>query len=914
MLDKILLVEDDVSTSNYIYHKLEQLDCDVLAKTNNGAEAIKMAKDLKPNLILLDINLPDETDGIETASQILSFLDVPVVYITANSDKKTIKRLMKAEPNAFIIKPFDDKILRSAIDIAVYRHQVKKELLETKEMLRTTIESIDDILITFDRNGFLTYVHKNHKNDIPFIISSEPILKHYTEVLSQQIVKKLDVCFDDLLRTKNVQEFEVELKENNTQKWYYAKASLRYGIDNKILGITLLVSDVSKQKKIEKELIQYSEKLSEVQELAQLGTCEIDFLGNNKLTHNGIFFKILDIDDFIEIKTFDDQKILNAIHSEDKEKYIKCYKDAFSKKSEKFSISYRITDKSNNVKHIHSVNKVEYDNHENPAILLITIQDVSWQKHNQEYWKDSFNERKTAEIKQQFFSNVSFQLRTPLTEILGMTDLLSNTELDIKQNEFLLTIRNSTEKLINMIGDILDVSKIKAGKMNLNPVAYDIRKNVENIASSLQKYADEKNLELKYFIDDKIPEMLYVDDKRVNQVICNLLLNGLKFTSEGSVSINAKVDTIEEEDLIIYVEVQDTGVGIRKEDQPYLFEAFQKTSLGAISSSLGSGLGLYICKNLVDLLEGEIDLESEYGKGSTFWFKFKTKKYTGSLKDKSDEIQQETVSDDLNLSVLLVEDNEENQKVLSVMLESIGCQVKVASNGKEALELYQETVVNAFSIFENVSYDLIIMDMYMPTMNGVDATEKMRKKYDELPPIIGLSASILDENTENFEELGFDDYLVKPLEINTLAKKLSYWKKMINNKNVKTGLISDESFIASLENSAVLNESTINNIIKRSGCDVNNINNLLNSFIEDMDNYYHEIVNAIQNDDLQSVKQVIVAIKGLSATIGASHVHEISKRMEYYAEEENYEHLKDLFPVMVDKYKIFKQHFENKYL
>ncbi len=911
MLNKILLVEDETSTSNYIYHKLEQLDCDVLAKASNNKDAIRMARELKPNLILMDIFLEGETDGIDTASQILSFLDVPVVFITERSDEDTIKRLMRIEPNAFIIKPFDERILRSAINIAIYRHQTKKELLQAKEMLRTTLESIDDIIISFDNEGHLTYIHSNQR--IPFFTSGNQLQKHYNEVFPNYLVSLLDVCFDNVMKTKKVQEFEFEMQIKNSVRWFQAKASLRKDATGKAIGVTLLVGDISKQKKLEKELKGYSEKLKEAHEVTQLGTCVIDF-SKNTFTHNGIFFELLDIEDYDDIKSHDDEKILRSIYYEDKIRYVDYHKDVFKKNVRKFSIDFRIVDKRKNIRYIHSVGKVDYDMNNNPAFMLLTIQDVSWQKQSQQLWKDLFTARKAAEIKQQFFTNVSYQLRTPLTEIIGMTELLNTTDLKPHQKKYLSTLRNSSETLINMISDILDVSRIEAAKMDLYPVEYDIRKDIEKIFKESQHIAEEKQIELKYTVDSKLPDILLVDQKRVNQIIINLMSNALKFTSEGSVIIRVMHVSKKGKEFTIRVEVEDTGVGIRKEDHADLFNAFQQTYHKRKRSSLGSGLGLYICKNLVNLLGGEIGLDSETGHGSTFWFTFKARECKGSVDTKRPVITKESVPKELDISVLLVEDKEENQKVLSLMLECIGCNVEVASNGKEAIELYQESIVNAFGIFGNTEYDIIIMDMYMPVMDGIAATHELRENFDEPPPIIGLSASVLDCKTKVYEELGFDDYLTKPVEIEILAKKLFYWKNKRKKQLAKKTVVSDEMFIRNIEKYPLINEHTINNIIKNIGGDALNVKKLINSFNEDMDDYYQRFVKAFKNNDKKVLKKIIMDVKGLSAIIGAIQVYEVTKKMEYHAEEENFDQVKKLFRIMINKYRIFKNYVVKRYL
>ncbi len=905
MSNKILLVEDEKSTANYIYHKLEQLECDVMAKASTSQDAIKLAKDLKPNLILLDIKLGDEVDGIDTASQILSFLDVPVVYITSHSDEDTIKRLMKVEPNAFIIKPFDERILRSAIDIAVYRHQVKKDLLEIKELLRTTIESIDDILISFDCKGIIRYVNSSNQRNIPFLINDKWISKHYNKVFHDKFIKLLDVSFDNLLKTGKLQEFNLE----SDKSWYHCKAFIKKNIDNKYIGVTLLISDITPPKKTEQGLVVNKEKLTEAQELAKLGTCEIDFT-QNKLFHNNIFFQLLEIDDCKDINSLDNKKILDIIHPEDKKRYIDYYKDIFDKKNKKLSIDCRIINKDKKIRYMHLAGRVVYDKSENPLSMLLTLQDISWKEHEKEFRKNLFAQEKIAEIKKQFFDDVSYHLKTPLTEIVGTIGLLGKTELSEEQAQLLNTLKDSSETLINTINDISDITKIQTGKIALAPSAYNIRKDLERIIGKMQWCADKKNIIINSYVDDKVPASIYVDSKRVNQVIYNLVSNAIKFTKDGSVDIKILIDSGKGKELTLKIAVKDTGIGISNEDLPFLFKSLHEKLAYSKKCSLGPGLGLYICKNITNVLGGNIKVDSVLGEGSTFWFTFKAQQYKESNLVKDTSISQETIPNDLDMSVLLVEDKDDNQKVLSMMLESIGCQVKVASNGKEAIKIYQETVINAFDIFDNIKCDIIIMDIYMPVMNGIEATKELKDKYDELPPIIGMTTRDLKDNLEEHEKSDFDDYLNKPITIKRLAEKLFYWKNKKRYK--KPGILSDESFTVYVENYPVANDKTINKIIGHLGNI--SIKDFFNSFNEDMDNYYNKALKAFNNDDYTQIKYIVTTIKGLSASIGASQIHEISKRMQFFAEENDFEKVKELFSLLADKYIEFKKHIEKKYI
>ncbi len=919
MLNKILLVEDQLSTSNYTYQILEKLDCKIMAQASSSQEAIQLAKDLKPNLVLLDINLKDRDDGIETASEILSFIDIPIVYITSKSDENTIRRIKEAEPNAFIIKPFDEKILKSALEIAVYRHQVKKELLKTKELLRSTIESIDDTLISFDIKGNIEYLHTNDFKNIPFIISESPLKKNFQDVFSKKISKLLSISFNNLFKTQKAQSFEFELKSKNTSRWYLSKASLRKDPDtNESVGVTLLVTNITAQKNMEKELIRNSEKLAEAQEVAQLGSCEINFK-KNTLSHNDIFFELLDIEDYEEIISYNDRRIINTIHPDDKTRYLKSLKEAFSKKNENFSMDFRIIDKKNNIRYIHFVSKIFYSKYSEPNIILITIQDVSWQKESQKLWKDIFTMRKSAEIKEEFFQNTSHQLKTPLTDIVGILDLLNNTELNEQQKQYIATLKESSGTIINMINDILDVSKIEAGKMKLNYEKYNIRKNVKNIINNVSHIAKEKNITVNYDIDETIPDFIIIDGKRVNQVISNLLSNGLNYTNKGHVTIRIKAEESNDEHVIIYCEIKDTGIGIIKKDHKNLFKAFQKSNKTE-NSSIGSGIGLYICKNIVNLLGGDIGVESEKKKGSTFWFTFKAEKHNENHELNEPEIHNNEYKDtinknELNLSVLLVEDKKDNQKVLTMMLESLGCKVTIAPDGQKALELYQENVINAFNIFGNVEYDLILMDLFMPVMDGVSATKEFRSKYKELPPIIGISAHDIDKSFQELHKLDFDDFITKPISVSSLENLLYKWKNRVNKNNDSNISGTEDIFIENLDNKVpIVNENTMNNILKQADGNVVKIRNVLNSFIKDMDDHYEKFNNALKNNEQEAIKNIILTVKGISATIGASRVHEISIRIEKYVTQNQLDQAKKLFKIMIEKYNEFKKYVDKIYL
>lgn len=399
---------------------------------------------------------------------------------------------------------------------------------------------------------------------------------------------------------------------------------------------------------------------------------------------------------------------------------------------------------------------------------LISLIDVTEQKNIQKLQQEIFVARQSNQFKQNFLANMSHEIRTPLTGIMGMADLLSNTKLDDQQQDYLNTIKHSSENLKEIIDIILDYSKIEAGKAQLKKRNFSVKsllKNAEKLFNSICK----KDIEFETYISPSIPEYINTDQNRVNQIINNLLSNAVKNTNEGKIIINAylespeqssKLNTIDEE-AIIKIVVEDTGIGVNPDMRDFLFEPFSQIEQKDIRHFEGAGLGLAICKELTCLLGGQIDLESEPGKGSKFWFTFKAEV---AKNDESNSIKSKQENNIRPLNILFVEDKRVTQKVILLMLESQGHKVKVLNNGKEALEK-----------FEPGKYDIILMDIQMPVMDGITATKKLKEKHKDLPPIVGLSANAFEGDRRKYINQGMDEYLTKPLnidELNSLIKEL----------------------------------------------------------------------------------------------------------------------------------------------
>ena len=369
-----------------------------------------------------------------------------------------------------------------------------------------------------------------------------------------------------------------------------------------------------------------------------------------------------------------------------------------------------------------------------------------------------------AKLKSDFFASMSHEIRTPLNGIIGLVDLLIESKINHEQKHYLKTIKGSSDDLLNVINDVLDLSKIESDKLELNPKKTSLSEFAKRMITLFSEKANSKKLHLDLTLDSNLPKHVNIDEHRLSQIISNLLSNAIKFTESGSVNLSINALEAKKGSTLLEFKIRDTGIGIPKEKQELIFQKYNQitSSINYLSTQSGTGLGLSIAKKLTELMNGNIGLESEDSKGSTFWIKIEVP--VGDQENTIENISINTNIEKYNFNVLLVDDRDTNLKVASLMLKKLGCDVETAVNGKIAIKKYEKNPTK---------YDLIIMDIQMPVMDGIDATKELRKKYpNDLAPIYGLSAQIPENLQKPPEELGFDYYLTKPLNLNTLQNSL----------------------------------------------------------------------------------------------------------------------------------------------
>ncbi|OIQ26296.1 response regulator [uncultured Vibrio sp.] len=394
-------------------------------------------------------------------------------------------------------------------------------------------------------------------------------------------------------------------------------------------------------------------------------------------------------------------------------------------------------------------------------------------------YKDLKSARQEAEdaceSKGRFLASMSHEIRTPMNGVLGILSLLEETPLNKQQKHLLKTATTSGEFLLSVINDILDFTRMESNTLLLENKPFNFRECVESVMDSFSSGAKHKDLILHCFIEGNVPSMVKGDVNRVRQILHNLIGNALKFTSEGSITVKVEATT-ENNQCQLQCSVTDTGVGIKEQALSYLFEEFTMVDQTYSRSQEGSGLGLAICKRLCILMDGNIEVASEYGQGSTFSFNI-TLALSDELITKNAPSKPVLSEHLLDARILVAEDNKANQLVIKNMFLNAGLDVDLADNGKMAIDM-----------LTNYSYDLVFMDISMPEMDGIEATQKIRAMDDDSIknlPIIALTAHALTGDKENFIAAGMSDYLSKPVRLSQLIEKIHLFLSD-NDKNLES--------------------------------------------------------------------------------------------------------------------------------
>lgn len=491
------------------------------------------------------------------------------------------------------------------------------------------------------------------------------------------------------------------------------------------------------------------------------------------------------------------------------------------------------------------------------------------------------------ENKTYFLTNVSHEIRTPVNAVLGMNEMILRESKEDQIRRYAREIRTSGRTLLALIDDILDSTKLETGEMKIEPVEFDITDSVNDVVNLNAFRAKEKGLEFHTDFDPTTPRLLYGDEIRFKQILANLLHNAVKYTKEGCVDVSLGYEKQDETHVLLKISVKDTGIGIKKEDLDKITMRFERLDEGVNRSLAGTGLGLNIVKELLDLMGGELSVESEYGKGSVFSFTlpvevvrwFEVGNQNMDSEDETDGFLQEKILQAPEATVLIVDDTPMNITVMKALLKSSKIRVDAAESGYKALEMVKEK-----------KYDIIFLDHRMPDMDGIETLERMKEMPSNLSkdtPVIALTANVITGGGAKYKAAGFTEFLPKPVDGYSLEKlledqlpqeKISYvaLSEKEQPKETFEQVVCDHPMCVKLQ--SIPNMNLKEGFELCGGKDV--MLKVLKEFTENSERKAREIEGFLEKGDLENYTIWVHALKSSSRLIGASKLSEDAKRLE----------------------------------
>ncbi len=730
---RILVVEDEAIVARDICLQLTELGHDPVADTPLAEEAIELAGKLRPDLILMDINLAGKMDGITAAKAIRERFELPVIFVTAFSGLEILKRAKEAGPYGYLIKPFAEQDLRTAIEMAIYKHHSEVQLRESEARLQTITNSARDAIIMMDPRGLITFWNPAAEKILGYR-SDEALGQELHQLLSPERFRPaFHAAHPNFLRTGEgaavgkTRELAACHKDGREIQVALSLSAVEIKGGWHAVG---MIRDITAQKAAEEKMRLQSTALE-----ATVNSVVItDTLGTIEWV-NPAFCRITGYT--FEEAIGQNPRVLKS-GKQPTEYYTGMWRTITAGKNWTGEFINRRKD---GTLYTESVSITPVKNESGQIAHFVAIkQDVTALKQSMADLSLAHTEllnknvaldealveaRAAAEAKSAFLSTMSHELRTPMNGVIGMASLLKDTPpLTDEQMEYIDTITSSGDTLLTLINDVLDFSKIEANHMEIERFPFDVRRCIDETLDIVGVKAREKHLDLAAEIDSSVPPAILGDVVRLRQVLTNLLGNAIKFTAKGEVVVELRCEPAPDGAHRLFFRVRDTGIGIPEDKIDRLFKLFSQMDSSTTRVYGGTGLGLAISQRLVGLMGGQIEVSSEPGAGSVFFFDFTTTGAEAIEPMDAKRIPQELA----DRSVLVVDDNETNRRIFSSQLSLGRCLTVEADSGSKALAWLKD----------HAWPDLIITDMLMPEMDGLDFTLNVRAMEAEqkiTPPV-----------------------------------------------------------------------------------------------------------------------------------------------------------------------------------
>ncbi|MDY7003502.1 MAG: response regulator [Cyanobacteriota bacterium] len=694
--------------------------------------------------------------------------------------------------------------------------------------------------------------------------------------------------WEEFLQDRHSGQMEYRLQHpDGTVKWVYGQAVAEWDTEGQKIGYVGTITDIGARKQVEETLRKSEAHLNAAQEIGKLGSWEFDLI-TGAIAWSEETFRIFGQSPAMGTLTY--EGFLELIHPEDR-KAIDHAIQTTMLTSQPYKIECRIYQPDGSLVYISARGGPLSDISGTVKYLIGTVQDITERKLAEQQLQKAKEAAEYANhAKSEFLALMSHEIRTPMNGILGLTHLALQTDLTSYQQDYLSKIQSSAQSLLEIINDILDFSKIEVGKLELESIPFELDEVLNQIKNILALKAAEKGLELLFQVGDEIPQYLIGDSLRLTQVLMNLASNAVKFTETGSVTIGVQLLTYKQETVCLKFQVQDTGIGISPSQMEKLFQSFTQVDASTSRKYGGTGLGLAICKGLVNMMGGIIGVESELGKGSIFYFELELAYLWEPANDSDYPVLTDSRESQLSClvefeaiqgaDVLLVEDNAVNQQIARELLQRVGLKVDCATNGQEAIAKVMEQI-----------YDLILMDIRMPEMDGLEATRRIRSLAKEdnsgtewfaTVPIIAMTANAMDIDRAKSLAAGMNYHLCKPVNPQELYRTLLKWIIPTKSSSVPTNnipsLFPENTSVPETATSSVLCLN-INFGLELAGGNWSSYQNILRLFQTSTRKYDTEILAALDQGDLKEALYLVHSLKGVAGNIGADILYKSASSM-----------------------------------